>query len=91
MTHLDTLLLLGSDVLDAKMISTLIELRKSIHWSVLTETTIGCAAYPWSSSISRLKVYAKEHMPNLSEYLILLPEIEEYLPDDIRKSLEDKK
>ncbi len=90
LTQLDNLMLLGSEGLDAKMISALFELRKSIQVYILNDTTIGRAAYPWSSSISMIDTFAKKHMPYISQSLILLPDIEQFLPDEIRKDLKDK-
>lgn len=91
LNHLDNLLLLGSGEMDADMIFTLIELWESLQRSVLTETTLGRTAYPWSGTICRFNEYAKDHMPNLSMNLIVLPDIEKHLYEDIKKSLTQEK
>jgi hypothetical protein len=46
LAHLENLMLLGSEGLDAKLISALFDFRNSISFLVLTETTLTRAAHP---------------------------------------------
>ncbi len=90
LAHLDSLMLLGSEVLDPKLVSGLFDLRGSIQFCVLTESFIGRAAHPWSGSLNAINQFAKDHMRSLLPRLILLPEIDGFLPEDIRKELKKK-
>jgi DNA-binding transcriptional MerR regulator len=85
--QLNNLILLGANDLDVDMVSALLSLHSELKQRISSKSFLFHVAHPWSGTLSFIDQFAKSNFPSLSRNLHLLPDTVQFLPDDIKKSM----